>query len=181
MKIRELPTKDNLWSMFDYVDSAEKVVRGFHMRGALLRRDSGRLVFGSLTRDSRSRAAVGITGEGVFYLHRVIWVMHYGEPDEGLLVDHEDGDASHNRIDNFRLLTPSQNQMNRMKSRCGSSVKYIGVSSHRNGFAAFSADLGKPTYLGTYKTPEDAARVRDAEVERKYGSVARLNRDLFGV
>jgi hypothetical protein len=60
-------------------------------------------------------------------------------------------------------------------------VRYIGVSSHRNRFAAFSADLGKPVYLGTYKTPEDAARVRDAEVERKYGAVARLNRDLFGV
>jgi hypothetical protein len=157
------------------------MINGFLMRGALLRKSTGRLVFGSITEDPRSRAAVGLPDKAVFYLHRVIWVMHYGEPEKGLLVDHRDGDVGHNRIANFRLLTNRQNQMNRRKARKGSTVRYIGVSAHRNGFAAFSADGEKPVYLGTFETPEEAARVRDEEVERRYGSVATLNRVLFGV
>lgn len=181
MKIRKLPSRESLWLLFDYVDSAERVVNGFLMRGALLRKSTGRLVFGSITEDPRSRAAIGLPNNTVFYLHRVIWVMHHGEPEKGLLVDHEDGDAGHNRISNFRLLTNAQNQMNRRKARTGSAVRYIGVSKHKDGFAAYSAEDGKPVYLGTYPTPEEAARIRDKEAERRHGSVARLNRDLFGV
>lgn len=165
--------------MFQYDDSAEQVVGDFLMRGSLIRRSTGKPVFGKLTDDPRSRALVGFGPKTLFYLHRLIWILHHGEPAAGLLVDHEDGDAGHNREGNLRLLTPSQNQMNRRRARKGAGVRYIGVCVHGGRFGAFISENSKPIYLGNFGTPEEAAKVRDDAVLAKYGSVARLNRDLF--
>lgn len=98
-----------------------------------------------------------------------------------MLVDHVDTDAGHNRIGNFRLLTCSHNQMNRKKSRKGARCRYIGVTIHNPGFGAYISDDGKPVYLGYFLNAEDAARARDKAAFEKYGSVARLNRDLFDI
>lgn len=181
MKIREYPTQQEIRNLFEYDDDAQRMVNDFLMRGALLRKKTGKLVFGSMTEDPRSRAMIGFPGGRVFYLHRVIWVLHHGEPPEGVQVDHWDTDAGHNRVDNLRLLTCSQNQMNRKKSRAGAQCRYIGVTIHNPGFGAYISDNGKPVYLGYFRKAEDAARVRDLAAFKKYGEVARLNRDLFDI
>ncbi|NHE79838.1 HNH endonuclease [Klebsiella michiganensis] len=46
-------------------------------------------------------------------MHRIIWVLKYGEIPSTLVVDHIDGDKLNNRITNLRLCTQNQNTRNR--------------------------------------------------------------------
>ena len=45
-------------------------------------------------------------------VHRVIWEMHYGEIEQGKLIDHIDGDRTNNKLSNLRLVTKSGNARN---------------------------------------------------------------------
>jgi len=68
--------------------------------------------------------------------HRVAWAMHYGEwPEDGLQIDHINGDPWDNRIENLRIATPSQNQANRKKGM-GCTSEYKGVSYYRGKWTA---------------------------------------------
>jgi len=45
--------------------------------------------------------------------HRVAWFLTHGYmPPEGLVIDHIDGDTLNNKLDNLRLLTPTDNAKN---------------------------------------------------------------------
>lgn len=185
------PSADWIRETFDYHGAAERWVNGRLMRGAVSRRDDsdgrnghGRLIFGSINKAPTSRAAVSVSRfygkRRIMYLHRLVWIWHNGEIPGDLRVDHESGDFGDNRIENFRLLTNAENQMNRFRSRKGSLVPYIGVAvPSSGGFSAFTAEGSKPIYLGGFDDPIKAALVRDAEVERRWPGIARLNRDLF--
>jgi hypothetical protein len=76
-------------------------------------------------------------------------------------VDHINHDGLDNRRSNLRVVTNQQNAFN-MRPR--SATGFVGVTYHRE-MGMYQATLGtgnKPKYLGLYKTPEEAARVRDA-------------------
>ena len=176
---RPLPIKEML-EAFVYVDEAECWKNGFHMRGGLLRLSTGEIVLGSLTGDKRSRAVFGFKSRTIWHLSRAIYGLHFGDP-ENFMVDHRDGDHSHNRIGNLRLATNSQNQMNRKTARPGSASPYIGVVQRGLFWGAFSSEKGNPVHLGDFPTAFDAAVVRDNFVEKKYGEYATLNRDLFPI
>lgn len=181
-------TKEIARNEFDYHDDARVVVRGNMMLGALRRWGNparvDHFVFGSINRErSTSRACVGWTYDigkkKILYLHRVVWIWHHGSIPDGMQVDHISGNPCDNRIENLRLTTPSQNQMNRQAARKGSRCPYIGVTVNRAGYAAFSAKDGKPIYLGHFSDPIEAAIVRDLDAKEKAPGLATLNRDLF--
>ena len=50
-----------------------------------------------------------------YYVHRVIWEMHYGEIPEGMEIDHINHNRLDNRIENLRLVTKEENQRNKSK------------------------------------------------------------------
>lgn len=62
-----------------------------------------------------------------FYNHRVIWEMFNGPILDGLQIDHIDGDASNNKIENLRIVTGSANSRNKRK-RLTSTTGVTGVS-----------------------------------------------------
>lgn len=68
------------------------------------------------------------------YLHRVIWVMIHGHIDEGLTVDHINGNRSDNRLENLRVVT--------QKDNCRNCVKSKNNTSGVNG-VYFRKDTGK--------------------------------------
>ena len=76
-----------------------------------------------------------------------------------LVVDHINHDTFDNRKENLRICTQKENTHNR---REGS-----GVHKHRNKWKAVISINGKKTYLGVYKTYEEALKARK-EAEKLY-------------
>lgn len=102
--------------------------------------------------------------------HRVAWLLHTGSWPE-LHLDHINGDRQDNRIENLRQVTPAENSRNmHMHSRntSGHSGVYTDKKCvNRPWLATIQVD-GKPHYLGSYVTKEEAIAVRK-EAEREYG------------
>ena len=74
-----------------------------------------------------------------YAVHRVIWEMHNGPIPEGMQIDHIDNNTMNNRLDNLRLATHSQNNMNKV-ARCDNALGIKGV------FKRFRA--GRYEYVG---------------------------------
>lgn len=65
----------------------------------------------------------------VWKAHRIIWIMHFGEIPDGMVIDHVDNNGTNNLLSNLRLATRQENNRNSVK-RKGSKSKYKGVSWH---------------------------------------------------
>lgn len=107
------------------------------------------------------------------------WALANGYSD-GLEIDRKDNDLGYSP-DNCRWATRVQQMANRKKSaRVNASSKYKGVrrSPRKSGQDSWMVTMsinGKPTYLGTFKTEEEAAKVYDANALKMYGDFASLN------
>lgn len=119
------------------------------------------------------------SGGRTIYLHRLIM----GEPP-GLEIDHRDGDGLNNRRSNLRATTHRFNLANQRLSSA-STTGYKGVSLNsraaRRGVPKWVAQTkycGERLHIGTYTTPEAAARAYDVKVRDLYGEFARTNADL---
>jgi hypothetical protein len=84
-------------------------------------------------------------------------------------IDHIDGNKLDNRFENLRECNNAQNQANRRPDK---NKTFKGVSPRPKG--KFLARLGQKC-LGTYTTPEDAARAYDKALVAKFGVFARTN------
>lgn len=86
-----------------------------------------------------------------YYVHRLIYIYHFGDIDEGLEIDHIDRDRANNKIENIRLVTRQQNNFNRkVKGYCFDKrtqkwMAYIGIGCDRK-------------HLGRYETQEEARK-----------------------
>jgi hypothetical protein len=92
-----------------------------------------------------------------FTVHRFIWEFVNGPTPDGMHIDHVNRDAHDNRIDNLRIVTPSQNAQNRAHK--GGSSGYRGVSwskQHRQWLAQIMVGR-KRKFLGLFKDEQDAA------------------------
>lgn len=110
----------------------------------------------------------------VVYAHRVAWKLHYGVDAPGL-IDHIDRNKSNNRIDNLRVVTVAQNNLNRapitsmQNCKSGALPRGVFFDKKRNWFRARISDGGERRYLGYFKTADAAAQAyRDAALIR-YG------------
>ena len=95
---------------------------------------------------------------------------------KGLIVDHINHDLLDNRKSNLRICTKAQSRV-RSRLRKDNKTGYIGVHQKQllNGDYRYTADIcvnGKQTYLGTYKTPEEAYKVRLEAEKTYYGEFA---------
>lgn len=101
--------------------------------------------------------------------HRLaILYMEGSFPIKGMEVDHIDTDGLNNRYSNLRVVTSSQNQMNKPK-QANNKSGVTGVSwakRESKWYACITVD-GKQISLGYHKNKEDAIKARKA-AELKY-------------
>lgn len=110
-------------------------------------------------------------GERV-YLHRFIM----GEP-KGFQIDHINNNGLDCRKSNLRLATNSQNHCN-MKSSRPSTTGFRGVTVKKYTNTFYIARIsfnGKRCFIGSFSTPEEAARAYDAKAIELHGEFATLN------
>lgn len=103
----------------------------------------------------------------LYKAHRIIWALYYGEyPSES--IDHINGNRRDNRIENLRVVTPSENSQN-VKLRKNSTSGCVGVSRCNSGFRSYINVSGKRVHLGVFPSVEEALAVRKtAEIKHGY-------------
>jgi hypothetical protein len=108
-------------------------------------------------------------------MHRVILERDNPIP-EGKQVDHINMNRIDNRRENLRVVTDSQNKMNK-KSTASSTSKYKGVSWHsgRNKWHTQIKINKKVIFLGQYDNEIEAAKVYDNKAIELFGEYATLN------
>ena len=105
-------------------------------------------------------------------LHRVIWAYHYGEIEEGVLIDHINRDPLDNRIENLRACNKAQNSAN-CKVNIRNKLGVKGVSMTRGGrFRSVIRKQGKLCYLGTFDTAEEANAAYVKAAKEHHGEFA---------
>ena len=89
--------------------------------------------------------------------HRLVWQLHCGVIQDGLQVDHIDGNRANNKIENLRLVSAAGNTQNQRSASRNNVAGCLGVSRRSNGKwqARIRKDY-KAIYIGTYDTKEAA-------------------------
>lgn len=104
---------------------------------------------------------------------RVI-AMHAVLIPDAVVRDHINGDTLDNRRENLRGCLPRENSRNSAATRGRALFK--GVSATAAGRYRARLMLNRrEVWLGSYATPEDAARAYDAGARRLFGEFARVN------
>ena len=114
--------------------------------------------------------AVNQADNGMHYLHKLIM-------NTESYVDHINGNKLDNRRSNLRIATNSQNMMNRGKTASNTSG-YKGVFKNRSLWMARIKVEGRPIYLGSFVTKEEAAFKYDIAAKKYHKEFANLNFNL---
>jgi hypothetical protein len=95
-------------------------------------------------------------------------------------IDHDNGNPPDNRIVNLRDLPRNKNAHRARRRRNPSGFRGVSRSSPGRWRARIAVN-GRRVFLGSYKTPEEAARAYDEAAREYYGEFAMTNAELFGL
>jgi len=107
-------------------------------------------------------------GAKSYTLHCFAWLYAHGEPVPPA-IDHRDRDKTNNRVSNLRAATQSQNSANR-GGRNAIGIK--GIRAYKGSFRAHIRYNGAGIHLGTFATPEEAAKAYQDAAVRLHGEFA---------
>ena len=114
-----------------------------------------------------------INGIGSYKAHRVIFALYHGFWPEND-IDHIDGDASNNRIENLRDVTKAINQKNKKMNKNNTSghcgIRWVAKSSKWH--ARIGIGMRREKNIGFFATLEEAIAAR-AKVAKELGCTDR--------
>jgi hypothetical protein len=110
-------------------------------------------------------------GGKTYIYSRILWIMHYGDIPDGMVVDHKDKDYLNDDIKNYRLLTEQQNQLNTNKIlQAHNTSGYRGVRlkyPNRNKSWVYEIKLkGQKCIRESFCTALEAAKARDEYINK---------------
>ncbi len=111
----------------------------------------------------------------IYYVHRLIWIIEHGENDN--LIDHKDRNPQNNRINNLRVATNSQNQVNSVSKNMLKGM-YKGVYKTNRKSKPYHVAIkvkGKSVFLGSFSESEEAALAYNNAALQHFGEYANLN------
>ena len=114
-------------------------------------------------------AVTEANGRQVMMVHEIL-----GRPPEGYDVDHINGDKLDNQRHNLRLVTRATNMQNRIRKK-KNPTGFLGVHPNNNKFIARIGYNYKILNLGTFASPEAAARTYDKAARKLHGLHALTN------
>ena len=143
------------------------------------------LLFWRHLNEFKKKGAIGnVNSAGYVYIsirkrhydtHRLIYIMHYGCIEKGLVIDHINNIKTDNRIENLRVATRSQNQANMSITR-NNKTGYKGVRfSNREGkyIASIRID-GIHKDLGRFCTAIEASDVYKEACKKQFGDFSKF-------
>jgi len=106
----------------------------------------------------------------MYYAHRIIWEMKYGDIPDDMYIDHIDGNGMNNRLSNFRLVTNNDNAKNKkLHKNNKSGVSGITWYKKLEKWTVRIGVNGKEKHLGYFEDFFEAVcRRKSAEVEFGY-------------
>jgi hypothetical protein len=147
---------------------------------SVLRYEDGHLWWRNKTRNHHIDHPAGtVNGKGyrqicinykIYTVHRLVFLYHHGWLPK--YIDHINGVRTDNRIENLRACTHQQNCFN---SAGYTSTGVKGVTWHKSA-KKWQAQLsinGRNTYLGSFKTIEEAAEAVERARQEHHGAFAR--------
>jgi hypothetical protein len=155
-KIRPLPTQQRLRELFSYCPQTGHFTR---IKG--IKKGAAGTIAGTV---SLGYLQIGVDWS-IYRAHRLAWRYMTGEDpgDEGLEIDHVNGDRLDNRFCNLRKATHAQNTRNKVASRSSATgCKGVYFDKDRNKFAAEVIHESKRYRLGRFETLDEAKAARDA-------------------